>query len=782
MPPAVAGAAAGGGQGNAAGGQAQEGPGFMSRMFTMFLMYQLVQMVTKGMTPTPPPTAAPVGVATPAGNTGVVGADPFKHPIFNTWQVGQEFEMVRVASLCTVALNWYFISSVRVFHDLHSSCLPPCISHPHSLSFLSLCTPHLLLHISPPILSLITFAIAYCGLTQSTFLSFNETVDAQALFSGKDASSPLIWHSAPLRFDWSPVPANQSIEVDAAKLVPGLLDHVTLRNGSVYAHTYMYKRGAVLDPNDKAYDHRAVVYRKTSVNSYGPRPKVVKKRNLIAGEEASEKEDEAVAKAAEKEEAEAAAAHAALPWTSYWRPTLSLRVLPDATTYPANSITPDMKSYINIVDGNHMEPVAYYDYFWSLKSTWNELNATKPLTELPLTVSYEPVGMMAWRVASGMQFTWENPSMLTGMSVGSEEKDREELKRMFLETNPVLLAVTMVVSVVHMAFDFLAFKSDIAFWKDTKSTEGLSVTSLLFGAFSQLVIFLYLFDNETSWMVLLSAFVSVFIDFWKITKATDVTFTNTYPFVHMKDKEEHADSESSKIDREARTYFSYAIFPLVACYAAYALVYESHKSWYSFILGTLVGTVYTFGFITMIPQLYLNYKLQSVAHLPWRMLTYKALNTFIDDLFAFIIKMPTLHRLACFRDDIIFLVFLYQKWKYRTDYTRVNEFGVSFNADGTPITVEDAEAAEKKKKNKEESEQKSGADKKTKQQQQKGSSTSSTTSAAADQPAQAEDKDAKSKADETSESENESESDNNVDKDEGVKQRKPVATSPDLVD
>jgi hypothetical protein len=37
----------------------------------------------------------------------------------------------------------------------------------------------------------------------------------------------------------------------------------------------------------------------------------------------------------------------------------------------------------------------------------------------------------------------------------------------------------------------------------------------------------------------------------------------------------------------------------------------------------------------MCPQLYMNYKLRSVAHLPWRMLTYKALNTFIDDLFAY---------------------------------------------------------------------------------------------------------------------------------------------------
>eukprot|EP00957_Ditylum_brightwellii_P094391 7187459-Ditylum_brightwellii.AAC.1 len=37
--------------------------------------------------------------------------------------------------------------------------------------------------------------------------------------------------------------------------------------------------------------------------------------------------------------------------------------------------------------------------------------------------------------------------------------------------------------------------------------------------------------------------------------------------------------------------------------------------------------------------------------------------------------MPIMHRLACLRDDVIFLVFCYQRYKYRTDYTRVNEFG-----------------------------------------------------------------------------------------------------------
>ena len=37
--------------------------------------------------------------------------------------------------------------------------------------------------------------------------------------------------------------------------------------------------------------------------------------------------------------------------------------------------------------------------------------------------------------------------------------------------------------------------------------------------------------------------------------------------------------------------------------------------------------------------------------------------------------MPIMHRMACLRDDVIFFIFLYQRYKYRVDYTRVNEFG-----------------------------------------------------------------------------------------------------------
>ena len=51
--------------------------------------------------------------------------------------------------------------------------------------------------------------------------------------------------------------------------------------------------------------------------------------------------------------------------------------------------------------------------------------------------------------------------------------------------------------------------------------------------------------------------------------------------------------------------------------AVYSLIYTPHKSWYSWTIQTTVNGVYAFGFLFMLPQLFLNYKLKSVAHLPW---------------------------------------------------------------------------------------------------------------------------------------------------------------------
>lgn len=97
-----------------------------------------------------------------------------------------------------------------------------------------------------------------------------------------------------------------------------------------------------------------------------------------------------------------------------------------------------------------------------------------------------------------------------------EESDEEQdtVKEAFLETSPYLLAMTVVVSITHSVFEFLAFKNgkgqsfsslqliallvDIQFWKNRSSLEGLSVRSVFFNVFQSVIVLLYVMDNDTN--------------------------------------------------------------------------------------------------------------------------------------------------------------------------------------------------------------------------------------------------------------------------------------------
>ena len=46
-----------------------------------------------------------------------------------------------------------------------------------------------------------------------------------------------------------------------------------------------------------------------------------------------------------------------------------------------------------------------------------------------------------------------------GFLGGDAHAEFDEIKRMFSETSPILLGVTMTVSILHSIFEFLAFKN-----------------------------------------------------------------------------------------------------------------------------------------------------------------------------------------------------------------------------------------------------------------------------------------------------------------------------------
>lgn len=474
----------------------------------------------------------------------------------------------------------------------------------------------------------------------------------------------LVWHETNIPYAvWGP----QGTRHLSFKYQPSeALKH----NGTLFAHVFFARSGFPPDPNDPEFQPLSVFARTHSVVTYLPKSKQDKRKSLLGNSKDSNVADIEL-QVAEEDESDGKI-DGPVEWVSYWKSNVTINLVDDFTRYQKNAIPPNIAPYLNIEPstGNYY-PTVFFNEFWLLRDKLIQINET--VTELPLHLEVGPISMTKWQL-----FLQIDQSFQIHRSYGSMlEGEADELKRVFLEGNPYLLAVTMVVSLLHSVFDFLAFKNDIQFWNKNKSMEGLSAKSVVVNFVCQLIVFLYLLDNETSWMILASSGIGCCIEFWKIGKAMHIELDRSgrIPMLRFRDRESYAKNKTKEYDDLAMKYLSYVLFLLVACFSIYSLMYERHKSWYSWILSSLTSCVYMFGFIMMCPQLFINYKLKSVAHLPWRQMTYKFLNTIIDDLFAFVIKMPMLHRLSVFRDDVIFLIYLYQRWIYPVDKKRVNEFG-----------------------------------------------------------------------------------------------------------
>ena len=473
------------------------------------------------------------------------------------------------------------------------------------------------------------------------------------------------------------------------------------RNGTLWGHFYVGLAGSRLDPTQPGYDPASAYHFVYPLTQYVAKKKQAKARHLLDRKGPDDAGD------VEPGEDETPSGPVV---GNYYHPNTTLSFIPNSGVLAYPQSHPAVRQFLRLEatgarDGSGQNswyyPILFVNTFWQLKSHMTQLNDT--VKTVPLHIDLGNLAEWKFKTMasiemngreSARQAAWGNP-----VPGGGDGSEIEMVKEIFLDTNPILLGVTMVVTVAHLILEFLAFGSDIAHYRKKKDNVGISVRSILANVFMQAVIFLYLVDNSqnTSWMILGSQGVGILIELWKVTTVVNVRLRDAPPGslipyrIVFEDQHQLSETEekTKEYDEIAFKYMYMAGLPLLLAYAVYSLIYEEHKSWYSFVITTLVGSVYAYGFLLMVPALYINYRLKSVAHMPAKAMMYKFLNTFIDDLFAFTIKMPILHRLATFRDDIIFFIYLYQRWAYRIDYTRVNEFGQG---------GEDDPAAEEKKK------------------------------------------------------------------------------------
>ncbi|XP_043974177.1 cleft lip and palate transmembrane protein 1-like protein isoform X1 [Gambusia affinis] len=439
------------------------------------------------------------------------------------------------------------------------------------------------------------------------------------------------------------------------------LPEETQNNGSLYAIVYVHKAGV------SPLEDRREVHYAAHLTTYTTPPRT-------KGHKASTKKRESQRP------------------VSHWRPHLSITVMSEDFSFSKAGLPSDVRRYMRISqEGRRMTylPLLLVNELSCRVKDLMEINSSS--VQLPLTVSYEGISLRTFRFWIHL-----HDIVYSLRQFGFTEENIDEIKETLIGSNLYLLVLTALITSLQLICEFLALKNDVCSWAKKKSMVGMSRKSghfdllfhignnltkhrlqvndrivssvpfpVLWRCLGTLLIFLHLLE-ETSLLVLLPVGLGACVEVWKVFKVFKIQLSRRF-HTNKLDEEER---KTVEYDTQASRYLSYLVYPLCISGAVFSLGYIRQKNYYSWLVNTLVTGVYALGFLSMAPQLFINDKLKSVSHMQGAVLMYRGVNTLISDLcacasfFSSSVPFTSSHQLSCFRDELLFLLYLFQRRSY----------------------------------------------------------------------------------------------------------------------
>ena len=236
------------------------------------------------------------------------------------------------------------------------------------------------------------------------------------------------------------------------------------QNGTLFAHFYIALSGQPLDPTSPHYSVASASHFIRPFTQYLPKKKQRKLKNLL-----DKKESQEVAEA----EVEEVGVSPGPTISNYYHPNFTLSFIPDSGVMPNfQTMHPAIRKHVELERTGARDasgrngwyyPIVFVNTFWQLRSQMTEINSTVESLPLYLTLN----NLANWKfslVASldeGMKEAQTKAASGAPMPAGPDGSEMEKIKEVLLDTNPYLLGTTAFVSVLHMIFEALAFKSDI---------------------------------------------------------------------------------------------------------------------------------------------------------------------------------------------------------------------------------------------------------------------------------------------------------------------------------
>lgn len=354
----------------------------------------------------------------------------------------------------------------------------------------------------------------------------------------------------------------------------------------------------------------------------------------------------------------------------YYKPFITLYTIPmnskeDPSFIPEFSQLkiPYYADYVN----KAFFPIIRMSDFWTMGSELVPLNKTHQFN-FTIHFSYSFIRRYFFATMTGIiaqNELMEKHFFIPGM--------KDLLVELFKYNSVAYLVILFTVNILHSLFSFLGFSNDISYYAKLKKLDGVYTKYIFFNIFHLFVTFLYILIKGSNFLVKIELFISLVIELWKMHTIFKISFDKSkFPFIQFEHKVKFQQEETKTYESEAIWMMvKFLLIPVAVLYLVYHFYYYTTHSIINFIIEYIFFLLSTFGFILMTPQLFLNYKLQSVENLPLKAMAYKFLNTIIDDLYAFAVKSPTMYRIFCFKDDVVFVVYLYQIFKYKNNSQEV---------------------------------------------------------------------------------------------------------------
>ncbi|CXI42194.1 conserved Plasmodium protein, unknown function [Plasmodium berghei] len=230
--------------------------------------------------------------------------------------------------------------------------------------------------------------------------------------------------------------------------------------------------------------------------------------------------------------------------------------------------------------------------------------------------------------------------------------------------------IWMMIIIIIVIINIIVFLYDIKSWNILISLYLSFTDTILLKIICSVFILLYLnnnYENNNSKIIMIFYLIDIVICLWNFIRNYEIKLLQDYPYIIINENYiiKRKYNVFNSIEIIIKKKIQSIIILIIPLFFIYNILYKKYDSFYLFFILTIGECSYIINFMLMCQNIIANYLTKTVPNLPLIYIVPLFLNVITDDIFALLLRIPTIHKFNAFADDFIFFVFCVQLCLYK---------------------------------------------------------------------------------------------------------------------